>query len=111
LHIVIRRQTILYALLAFLLLLSQQMGFAHLVTHFSDLPRYGTSDGEQLPVQHACERCLAFAQVGSALTDHVFSLPPYIARVVVPVANLTPGFYPEPIRAFHSRAPPRRLVS
>jgi hypothetical protein len=110
LYIVIRRQTILHALLALLLLLSQQMSFAHLVTHFSDLPRYGSSAGKQLPPQHACEECLAFAQIGSALTDPVFSLPPYTARDVVPVTNLMPGFYPLPIYAFHSRAPPRRLV-
>ncbi|MFC3107634.1 hypothetical protein ACFQAT_01020 [Undibacterium arcticum] len=106
-----RRQTILPALLALLLLLSQQMGFAHAVSHISDQPRYSTSHGKQLPIEQVCEQCLAFAQIGSALPTHVFSLAADTAPDAVTLATSTPVLYPRPIRAFQSRAPPQQSVS
>ena len=106
-----RRQSILPALLALLLLLSQQLGFAHAVSHISDPPRYSTSHGKQLPIEQACEQCLAFAQIGSALPTHVFSLTVDTARDAAIPATSSSVLYPRPIRAFQSRAPPRLSLS
>ena len=98
-------------MLALLLLLSQQMGFAHAVSHSSDHPRYSSSHGKQLPIEQTCQQCLAFAQIGSALPSAIFSLPAVVAPDALAIANSPPVLYPRAIRAFHSRAPPRLSVS
>jgi hypothetical protein len=96
---------LLPALLALLLLLSQQMGYAHAVSHLSD-STHRTRQNKQLPIEQACDQCLAFAQIGSALTSHALLI----------FEDATPGFIApflpthilvhRTVCVFHSRAPP-----
>lgn len=93
-------------MLALLLLLSQQLGISHALTHVSlpDAPR--TSQEEQLPGEMQCEECLAFASIGSALAIPPLSwftdLASVLDRIAVPVTCHLPCL----VRAFDSRAPP-----
>jgi hypothetical protein len=97
-------RTIHAVLLALLLLLSQQMGMAHAVTHWSGKP---DSRSEQpIPLDKACDQCLAFAAIGSALTAKGWVAPlPAMAANVFTVTAGEP-YFPIILRAFHSRAPP-----
>lgn len=98
------RQTLLPALLALLLLMTQQMGLAHAVSHLSN-PQ-GSSQKKQLPIEQVCDQCLAFAQIGSALTGHA-SLPAAdVPHTLVIDANLTQIIVFRTVCVFHSRAPP-----
>jgi hypothetical protein len=103
------RQTILHALLALVLLLSQQAGFAHAVSHFSKLHHQSASQDKELPIEQICEKCLSFTQIGSGLTSqfrlHLSDATSY--KVLVP--DLTPTLLPSTLPAFRSRAPPTPL--
>jgi hypothetical protein len=62
----------MYVLLSLLLVLSQQMGIAHGLTHWPQRDQAGQrQDGRQAPKplasEQGCAQCLAFAQIGSAL--------------------------------------------
>ena len=103
------RRSFQHVLLSLLLLLSQQMGIAHAVSHLSDVRQDGrqqTSQNKQLPIEQTCEQCLAYAQLGSGLTSAP-ALP-----LVQPVAGLVIDdataqyFSPRTVFAFQSRAPP-----
>jgi hypothetical protein len=97
-------RTIHIALLALLLLLSQQMGIVHAVSHLSGKPDSRTE--QQLPFGQACDQCLAFAAVGSALTGN--GLLAALQTYALSIFALVPGtlYFPATVWAFHSRAPP-----
>jgi hypothetical protein len=100
------RRSVRHVLLSLLLLLSQQMGIAHAVSHLSDA-RQQTSQDKQLPVEQTCEQCLAYAQIGSGLTSAAV-LPLVQAVVSLVIDNaLTQYFSPRTVYAFQSRAPPQ----
>jgi hypothetical protein len=106
---------ILNALLALLLVLSQQLGMAHAVSHWSDY-RHGSEQqaigsGETalspgLALDHNCSQCAAFASLASAIHTPSFSFPavaysaPY-AAAVSHAPHCAAG-----ARAYDSRAPP-----
>ncbi|MGZ3159533.1 MAG: hypothetical protein ACXU7D_09230 [Burkholderiaceae bacterium] len=96
---------ILPVLLAFLLLVSQQMGYAHTVSHLSDGSRH-SQQNKQLPIEQVCDQCLAFAQIGSALTSHAFLVFADAAPSPVSLSHTAPILVPRTVCAFHSRAPP-----
>lgn len=107
---------ILHALLALLLVLSQQLGMAHAVSHWSDY-RGGTeqvegSDGADgglsagLALDHNCSQCAAFAELASAIHTPSFSF-----RSLDYSAPQAGAALPQPdgvraARAYDSRAPP-----
>jgi hypothetical protein len=107
---------ILHVLLALLLVLSQQLGMAHAVSHWSDF-RQGTQqvqggDGADgglsagLALDHNCSQCAAFAQLASAIHTPSFTFPSIDYRA--PQAD---SVMPEPegvrgARAYNPRAPP-----
>jgi len=94
-------------MLSLLLLLSQQMGIVHAVSHLSDLVRPKTSQHKQLPIEQTCGQCLAFAQIGSALTSTAV-LPLAVAVTSVQIDNAVAQYFsPGTIHAFQSRAPPQ----
>lgn len=100
------RRYIQHALLALLLLLSQQMGIAHAVSHLSNA-NHKISQNKQLPIEQTCEQCLVYAQIGSALTSPAtLPLVDAVARLVIDTVLLQ-HFSPATIFAFHSRAPPQ----
>jgi hypothetical protein len=97
-------RTIHHALLALLLLLSQQMGISHEVTHLASKP--GSQTGQPVPLEKSCDQCLAFASIGSALTGN--GLLPLVQALAVTVFAIIPGprYFPAFVSAYHSRAPP-----
>lgn len=102
------RPALRHALLALLLLLSQQLGVTHAVSHLSAPPQRASQD-QQLPVDQSCEQCLAFASIGSALTNPPFVFLVGPAHYALPVALPSGNFVPRTIAAFRSRAPPAAL--
>lgn len=118
------RRPIVYVLLSLLLVLSQQMGYSHALTHWSSLKVVSQQLGQQpsagadstesadvppaksLAMDQACEQCLAFAQIGTAVHSGFHSFP--ISRDTETACDTS--VMPAPCRrtvcAFHSRAPP-----
>lgn len=104
------RRRALPLLLAFFLLLSQQMGMAHGVSHISHIPPDAASSHDQtLPAEIQCEQCLVFASLSAA--------PPALLPVIALHQSkdiVSPGLYKQILRtcaipAFESRAPPTRF--
>jgi hypothetical protein len=104
--LVIFHRTFIHIALAFLLLLSQQLGISHAITHLSTGADAGSLQKKQLPVEKQCAQCLAFAAVDSGLAS---SSPAFI-RPAGPedgyAGMLFTGPLPAAILAFESRAPP-----
>jgi hypothetical protein len=92
--------------LALLLLLTQQMGFAHAISHLSDFSSSSVKV-KQVPSEQVCEHCLAFAQVGSALSSDagLFQATPLAPEVALPRATQT--YVARTVCVFQSRAPPQ----
>lgn len=111
---ILKRQ-IAYALLSLLLVLSQQLGMAHAISHWSDVRQSGEAvqriDAEKggsagLALDHNCSQCAAFAQLASALPTQEY-LFPAVAYGTPAVATATAQAQPAPsARPYDSRAPP-----
>ncbi|HJV83206.1 hypothetical protein [Noviherbaspirillum sp.] len=89
-----------------LLLVTQQLGITHAISHLSSATTSGKVQDKQLPAELQCEQCLAFAAIGAGLAG---SPPPLVLLAMpsetgtdIPLAAQLP---PVP-RAFDSRAPP-----
>ncbi|XLZ71581.1 hypothetical protein ABT364_06340 [Massilia sp. SR12] len=107
---------ILHALLALLLVLSQQLGMAHAVSHWSDY-RQGSEQQEAgdagesglsagLALDHNCSQCAAFASLASAIDTPSFTFP--AVAYAAPQGGVAPAL-PHGVRtarAYDSRAPP-----
>jgi len=106
----------LHVLLALLLVLSQQLGMAHAVSHWSDFRHGGEQqqatdvDGNGLSaglaLDHNCSQCAAFASLATAIHTPSFTFPAVDysapqAGVVLPQLDGT-----RTARAYDSRAPP-----
>lgn len=111
------KRQIVYALLSLLLVLSQQLGMAHAISHWSDYRQSGErvlqfeAGAEQggnagLALDHNCSQCAAFAQLASALPtqDSAFPVVAYGATFVA-AAPAQPQQAPS-ARPYDSRAPP-----
>jgi hypothetical protein len=92
--------------LALLLLFTQQMGFAHAISHLSDLSSNSVKV-KQVPLEKACDHCLAFAQVGSALSSDAgpYTPPPLAAEVAL--SRVRQDYCSRTVCVFQSRAPPQ----
>jgi hypothetical protein len=106
LHTVTLRQRAFPILLAFLLLLSQQMGMAHAISHLSSGLTSSASHDKHLPSQMQCDQCVAFASIGSAVPNPPVSLFVDISTNRVAVDARIGKLLFRTIRAFDSRAPP-----
>ncbi|MBY0243505.1 MAG: hypothetical protein K2X55_29795 [Burkholderiaceae bacterium] len=114
---IVKRQ-IVYALLSLLLVLSQQLGMVHAISHWSDSRQSGQAaqqlqqpDLEKggsagLALDHNCSQCAAFAQLASALPtqDYAFPAVAYSALAIA-LATAQPQRAPF-TRPYDSRAPP-----
>jgi len=107
------RRCIVHVLLSLLLLVSQQMAFAHAMSHWTGRLVYApVAAGEDRELAKAvaqdqsCNQCLALAQlatpVGSTLRQ--FAAPDLRTEVVA--ARALREALPRTLCAFHSRAPP-----
>lgn len=91
-------------LLVWLLLITQQLGVAHLTAHAAE--RFSGRQDSTLPGEALCERCILYSSVGSPLAGALpeFSpprlcVPAPLAALPVSIAGDAPAFY-------RSRAPP-----
>ena len=107
---------ILHVLLPMLLVLSQQLGMAHAVSHWSDI-RHGSEQQQAtdvdsnglsagLALDHNCSQCAAFASLATAIHTSSFTFPAvdYSAPQLGAVLHQLPGA--RTARAYDSRAPP-----
>ncbi|MDB5854665.1 MAG: hypothetical protein JWR22_2706 [Herminiimonas sp.] len=96
---------ILVKLLFAFLLLSQQLGITHAISHLG-AETTASNVKKQLPAETQCMQCLAFASIGSGLTGS----PSASSAVAVP-ADTSAGHHAStplraPLRIFNPRAPP-----
>ncbi|WP_374581025.1 hypothetical protein [Pseudoduganella sp.] len=107
---------ILHVLLALLLVLSQQLGMAHAVSHWSDY-RHGSEqqqavDGGEgglsagLALDHNCSQCAAFASLASAIHTPSFTFPSLEYTAPQAGVALAAAHAGRSVRAYDSRAPP-----
>ena len=101
-----RTRRLLSLVMALLLVVVQQAGFAHALTHLaSPSPQNSSRNDTPHPAAKVCTECVAFAQIDSALPP----APAHGAGVVPPaafVASAFRPFFPEFAAHFQSRAPP-----
>jgi len=106
----------LHVLLAVLLVLSQQLGMAHAVSHWSDFRHSseqqqasdvdGNGISAGLALDHNCSECAAFASLASAIHTPSFTFPSVdYSAPQAGVALLQPTGA-RTARAYDSRAPP-----
>jgi len=102
-------------MLALLLVLSQQLGMAHAVSHWSDYRHAGEqvqlqdADGNLsagLALDHNCSQCLAFAQLASAVNSPDYSFPAQASSAPHGLAAGTPSPCRRTTCGYQSRAPP-----
>jgi hypothetical protein len=108
------RRSIIHLLLSLLLLVSQQMAVAHVLTHWNgQLSARGESSSvaegglsEAIAKDKSCAQCLAFAQFANVVgpTPRVFA-PPATGTDAV-VASAAQPVCARTVCVFHSRAPP-----
>jgi hypothetical protein len=91
---------------ALFLLLSQQLGIAHAISHFSSDRISRSSHEKPLPAEMQCSQCLAFAAIGSALNNTAATLAAVQPVSWLPIAPPVVKPLPSALRAYHSRAPP-----
>lgn len=113
-----RRRHIVHALLALLLLLTQQLGVTHVYSHWSGAEQLGVRAAAQLSeedqaehrkriaVHKVCAECMAVAQLDAAIASTPLALPlsplstgPVALPVTLPACERT-------VCVFQSRAPP-----
>jgi hypothetical protein len=108
------RRNMIRVLLSLLLLVSQQMAFSHVITHWSGqrgdsaghVVRGDGSVSDAFAKDQVCSQCLAFAQIAGAVGNTPRSFAPLAvasdAIACTPERSIDARFVP----AFRSRAPP-----
>ncbi len=91
---------------ALFLLLSQQLGIAHAISHFSSDRVSRSSHEKHLPAEMHCSQCLAFAAIGSALNSAPATFAAMLPVSWLPIAPSVAKPLLFALRAYHSRAPP-----
>lgn len=102
-------------MLSLLLVLSQQMGISHALSHWSGNANgrasAGTSERQARPAKslaldQSCDQCLAFAQIGSALDTAFHTFPAAQAGAQAVLGGAETSFSRRTVCVFRSRAPP-----
>ena len=102
------RKSLLPLLLALLLLVAQQAGWTHGLSHLGERNDAG-SLAKQAPADKLCQQCLAFAQVGAALQRAPLTL------LALPLEDCSLAIHPTRLVTvrlqcgFQPRAPPLYL--
>jgi len=114
------RRRIVHVLLSLLLLVSQQMAFAHAMSHWTgklgathpaaqliQAQVYEDGDLSRAVAQdRSCFQCLAFAQMASAIGSTPRQFAPLDLQAERVIALATTERAPRTVCVFHSRAPP-----
>lgn len=104
-------------MLSLLLVLSQQMGISHALSHWSGngngSGRTSASAGERqvrpaksLALDQSCDQCLAFAQIGSALDTAFHTFPVIQSGALAVPGGVETSYCRRTVCVFQSRAPP-----
>jgi hypothetical protein len=104
--LVIVHRTFIHVAFAFLLLLSQQLGISHAITHLSACANSSSLQKQKLPAEKQCEQCLSFAALDSGLTSSSSAFLRPAGPVNAYAEVLFIGPLSAAILAFESRAPP-----
>ena len=106
----------LHVLLAVLLVLSQQLGMAHAVSHWSDFrngseQQLAADSGDSgvsagLALDHNCSQCAAFASLATAIHTPSFTFPAVDYSAPQAGVALPQLLGARTARAYDSRAPP-----
>lgn len=101
----VRSRTLLFLLLAFALLFAQQGAAIHALSHLNEpVPTHSQQD-KQLPHSPACDKCVVYAGVGTALASSALAMPAAVAHI--PHLALTPpALLLRPAPLYLARAPP-----
>jgi hypothetical protein len=112
------RRSVVHILLSLLLLVSQQMAFAHAMSHWTGKiggthPAASVLSGEvqkdlssSVAQDGSCSQCLAFAQVASAIGSTPRQFVPLDLQAERAGAFVATAAAPRTVCVFHSRAPP-----
>lgn len=100
---------LLHLAFAFALLFAQQGAALHALSHLAEgAPAQSQSQQEKhLPHSPACDKCVAYAGMGSAAAPAPLAFDAKIIAGTVAAAVLFPAFS-APLHAYRSRAPPRQ---
>jgi hypothetical protein len=109
------RRSLTHVLLSLLLLLSQQLAMAHVMSHWSarlapaGQLQAGKDDGSlsrAIAQDQSCDQCLAFAQIASAVGSGARSFaPPALCDAAIARSGAAPAGACAPC-PFDTRAPP-----
>lgn len=100
-----RSRLLPFLLLAFALLFAQQGAALHALSHLGEpLPTQSQQD-KHLPHSQACEKCVVYAGVGSAVGASALTLPS-CSVVAAHLASAATAFQPQATQPYLSRAPP-----
>lgn len=101
----LRSRLLPFLLLAFALLFAQQGAAIHALSHLAEpLPSHSQQD-KQLPHSPACDKCVVYAGVGTALASSALLIPATVAQISH-LAVTPPALLSQPVRLYHARAPP-----
>ncbi|MDO8891270.1 MAG: hypothetical protein Q7V00_05450 [Sulfurimicrobium sp.] len=100
-----RSRQLLFLLLAMTLLFAQQGAAIHALSHLGEpLPSHSQQD-KKLPHSSACDKCVLYAGVGSAVAASSLIIPAGTAHALH-VAAAQPALLSQLARLYHARAPP-----
>jgi hypothetical protein len=112
------RRRIVHVLLSLLLLVSQQMAFAHAMSHLTgklggahpvaalSQPDTDNDLSSSVAQDRSCSQCLVFAQMATAIGSTPRQFAPLDLQDERIIALVTTEATPRTVCAFHSRAPP-----
>ena len=100
------RRIIFHFWLAFLLLFAQGGATAHAISHFADRAPVQSQNDKQLPHSSVCDKCVVYAEVGSAVLAKALFFSP-AQHDVAPALHLHEVLISASHYAYSSRAPPR----
>ena len=95
-------------LLAVLLLLTQQIGHAHALSHFAHPAGHPARSDTQHPAEKACVQCAIYAQLGSMLPAAGLSVPVPGADHELAADAADQSHFAAYTPPFLSRGPPRQ---
>jgi hypothetical protein len=99
------KRALRHVLLAVVLLVAQQAGYEHALSHFE---QSSPSKEKQLPHTKACTKCGLSAQLGTGLLSNPGTFVSAAGSACVPLRRFQ-AFHPAAPRRFLSRAPPASL--
>jgi len=100
------KRALRHVLLAVVLLVAQQAGYEHALSHFDQSSP--ASKKKQVPHTNACSKCGLSAQLGTGLLSNPETLIPAARSACVALRRFQ-AFHPTAPRRFLSRAPPASL--